>query len=227
MLLEHGPEARGVEASIDALGHQVDELEESEGWMGVRAKLVFCTDGDRVHIGLPWVWASVCEGPKALCTDGAPPCQEGTAGLDPSQRSSLASRAGVSTAYSAHSSHLVQEARVTDPDCLFCKIVDGTITADIVAHTDRALAFRDINPQAPAHILVIPREHVASLGVAADEHRDLLGAVLLLARDVARSEGIAESGFRTVLNTGDDGGQSVDHVHAHVLGGRSLEWPPG
>ena len=116
---------------------------------------------------------------------------------------------------------------MTDSDCLFCKIVDGTIPADIVAQTDRALAFRDINPQAPVHILVIPKQHVPSLGVAADEHSDLLGAVLVLARDVARSEGVAESGFRTVLNTGDNGGQSVDHVHAHVLGGRFLGWPPG
>ncbi len=116
---------------------------------------------------------------------------------------------------------------MADSDCLFCKIVAGTIPADIVAETDRALAFRDINPHAPVHILVIPKEHVPSLGVAGNEHRDLLGAVLLLARDVARSEGVAESGFRTVLNTGNDGGQSVDHVHAHVLGGRLFGWPPG
>ena len=116
---------------------------------------------------------------------------------------------------------------MADSDCLFCKIVAGTIPADIVAETDRALAFRDINPHAPVHILVIPKEHVPSLGVAGNEHRDLLGAVLLLARDVARSEGVAESGFRTVLNTGNDGGQSVDHVHTHVLGGRLFGWPPG
>lgn len=116
---------------------------------------------------------------------------------------------------------------MTDSDCLFCKIVEGAIPADIVAETDRALAFRDIDPQAPVHVLVIPKEHIPSLGVAGDEHRDLLGAVLLLARDVARSEGVAESGFRAVLNTGNDGGQSVDHVHVHVLGGRLFEWPPG
>ena len=98
---------------------------------------------------------------------------------------------------------------MNDPDCLFCKIVEGTIPADIVAQTGRALAFRDINPQAPVHVLVIPKQHLASLDVADDGDRDLLGDVLLMARDVARMEGITESGFRTVLNTGDDGGQSV------------------
>jgi histidine triad (HIT) family protein len=116
---------------------------------------------------------------------------------------------------------------VANSDCLFCKIVDGSIPSDVVARSERALAFRDVNPQAPVHVLVIPTEHVVSLGAAADEHRDLLGDVLLLARDVAHSEGIAEGGFRVVLNTGDDGGQSVHHVHAHVLGGRRLSWPPG
>lgn len=116
---------------------------------------------------------------------------------------------------------------MTDPDCLFCKIVQGAIPADIVGESDTALAFRDLNPVAPVHLLVIPKEHVASMGAATDGHRDLLGDVLLLARDVAGSEGIAGSGFRTVLNTGDDGGQTVHHLHAHVLGGRALAWPPG
>jgi len=116
---------------------------------------------------------------------------------------------------------------VTDPDCLFCKIVAGLIPADVVAESATALAFRDIDPKAPVHVLVVPRDHVSSVGGAEDAHRDLLGDVLILARDVARSEGIAESGFRTVLNTGDDGGQAVHHLHAHVLGGRALGWPPG
>ena len=113
------------------------------------------------------------------------------------------------------------------PDCLFCRIVDGAIPSDVVASTDRAMAFRDIAPKAPVHVLVIPREHVASLGAADDGHEGLLGHLLRLARDVARQEGVAESGFRVVLNTGDDGGQTVHHLHAHVLGGRSLGWPPG
>ena len=116
---------------------------------------------------------------------------------------------------------------MTDSDCLFCQIVAGKIPAEVVAETEHALAFRDIAPKAPVHVLVIPKEHVTSLGHAADGHQGLLGAVLLLARDVARDEGIAEGGFRTVLNTGDDGGQSVHHLHAHVLGGRVLGWPPG
>jgi histidine triad (HIT) family protein len=116
---------------------------------------------------------------------------------------------------------------VTETDCLFCKIVDRSLPAEIVAETDDALAFRDIDPKAPVHVLVIPKRHVASLAAADEEDRPLLGAVLLLARDVARAEGVEESGFRVVTNTGEDGGQSVAHLHAHVLGGRVLRWPPG
>lgn len=112
-------------------------------------------------------------------------------------------------------------------DCLFCRIVAGEIPADMVAESEAAFAFRDIDPKAPVHVLVIPKTHVASLGAATDDDAALLAEVMLLARDVARAEGIAETGFRTVLNTGDDGGQSVHHLHAHVLGGRGLAWPPG
>ena len=112
-------------------------------------------------------------------------------------------------------------------DCLFCKIVAGSVPGDIVARTDRAVAFRDIAPKAPVHVLVIPVEHVPSVGAALDEHEELLGHVLLVARDVAQAEGLADRGYRVVLNTGDDAGQSVDHLHAHVLGGRALDWPPG
>lgn len=112
-------------------------------------------------------------------------------------------------------------------DCLFCRIVAGEIPADVVHRDDHVLAFRDIDPKAPVHILVIPRVHVASLDAAADDQGALLGRILLTARDLARSEGIAEGGYRTVLNTGDDGGQSVHHLHLHLLGGRSLSWPPG
>ena len=117
--------------------------------------------------------------------------------------------------------------RVSQASCLFCKIVAGEIPADVVHDDDRLLAFRDIDPQAPVHVLVIPKEHVASLADTLDAHRDVLGGALLLARELALAEGIAEAGFRTVINTGRDGGQSVDHLHLHVLGGRALEWPPG
>ncbi|MEM7417629.1 MAG: histidine triad nucleotide-binding protein [Gemmatimonadota bacterium] len=110
--------------------------------------------------------------------------------------------------------------------CLFCRIVEGSIPADVVLETDRVLAFRDISPQAPTHVLVIPKRCIRSVADAADEDETLLGSVLLAARDVARQEGL-DDGFRVILNTGDEGGQTVFHLHAHVLGGRALGWPPG
>jgi len=116
---------------------------------------------------------------------------------------------------------------VADTDCLFCKVAKGGIPATIVHEDDEVVAFRDIDPKAPVHILVIPRRHVPSLEAAADDDGALLGRLLLVARDLARSEGIAEDGFRTVLNVGADGGQTVHHLHLHVLGGRGLGWPPG
>jgi histidine triad (HIT) family protein len=111
--------------------------------------------------------------------------------------------------------------------CLFCGIVGGTVPAEVVLETERVLAFRDIDPKAPTHVLVIPKKHVASLGAATDDDERLLGEVLVAVRDVARAEGIAESGFRAVTNTGKNGGQEVYHLHVHVLGGRTMEWPPG
>lgn len=116
---------------------------------------------------------------------------------------------------------------MTDENCLFCKIVERAIAADIVYETDRVLAFRDIGPQAPTHVLVIPKEHIPSLEDTTDDQGPLLGEMLLAARDVARSEGVAEAGFRAVINTGVDGGQTVPHLHLHVLGGRGMRWPPG
>lgn len=110
-------------------------------------------------------------------------------------------------------------------DCLFCRIVAGEIPAAIVWESEDYLAFRDITPQAPTHILVIPRRHVASLD-AADEGT-LLGGAMLAAAAVARQEGVADSGYRTVINTNADAQQTVFHLHVHVLGGRSLGWPPG
>ncbi len=115
----------------------------------------------------------------------------------------------------------------TNADCIFCKIVAGEIPAGRVYEDDRAVAFKDINPQAPTHALVIPREHVASLNDADESHEALLGHLLLVAARVARQEGHAEGGYRTVINTGPDAGQTVFHVHVHVLGGRRLTWPPG
>jgi histidine triad (HIT) family protein len=110
-------------------------------------------------------------------------------------------------------------------DCLFCKIARGQIPSRSVAHDDRYLAFHDVDPKAPTHVLVIPRQHVTSLDAADDEA--LLGGLLAFARRVARELGVAESGYRTVINTNRDGGQSVDHLHAHILGGRTMRWPPG
>jgi histidine triad (HIT) family protein len=110
-------------------------------------------------------------------------------------------------------------------DCLFCRIVRKEIPARIVAEDARFIAFRDINPQAPVHILVIPREHVASL----DDARDgaLIGGLTLFAAELARTEGIAARGYRVVFNTNAGAGQTVFHLHAHLLGGRDMRWPPG
>ena len=109
--------------------------------------------------------------------------------------------------------------------CIFCRIVGGTIPATVVASNDRAVAFKDLHPQAPVHLLVIPRRHVASLAEADDAAE--LGAVMALAAQVAREAGVAETGYRVVTNIGHDGGQTVGHLHLHVLGGRPFSWPPG
>jgi len=110
-------------------------------------------------------------------------------------------------------------------DCLFCKIVAGEIPATLVRRTDRLVAFRDVSPQAPVHVLVIPTEHLGSLADVQDGR--LLGEMLLLARDIAREEKIADDGYRVVFNTNRNGGQTVFHLHLHLLGGRRLTWPPG
>ena len=111
--------------------------------------------------------------------------------------------------------------------CIFCKIVAKEIPAKIVLENEHALAFHDLNPQAPTHVLVIPKTHVSGIAEAKETDAAALGAVLLLARDVAAKQGLVEGGYRTVINSGKDAGQSVFHLHAHVLGGRSLAWPPG
>lgn len=109
--------------------------------------------------------------------------------------------------------------------CLFCKIISREIPATIVAEDEHCLAFRDINPQAPTHVLVIPKEHVPSLNQMTDPA--VAGRVLAFARDIAIREGIAERGYRVVINTNAEAGQTVFHLHAHVLGGREQGWPPG
>lgn len=111
--------------------------------------------------------------------------------------------------------------------CLFCRIVAGEIPAQVVLEDDYAIAFRDINPQAPTHVLVIPRMHIASANALLPDHAELVGRIFLMAREVAAREGIDDRGYRLVMNTGPDGGQTVDHIHLHVLGGRSFAWPPG
>ncbi len=116
---------------------------------------------------------------------------------------------------------------MSEQSCLFCKIVAGAIPAEKVYEDDGAVAFRDINPQAPVHVLVIPREHIASLADAGETDAAKLGQLMLAAARVARQEGLSESGYRTVVNTGAGAGQSVFHIHLHVLGGRTLAWPPG
>ena len=110
-------------------------------------------------------------------------------------------------------------------NCLFCRIVRGEIPATIVAQNAHCVAFRDINPQAPTHVVIVPREHVASLNEAKDAA--MIGALALMAAGIARSEGIAERGYRTVFNTNADAGQTVFHLHLHLIGGRAMGWPPG
>jgi histidine triad (HIT) family protein len=112
-------------------------------------------------------------------------------------------------------------------DCLFCKIVGGEIPCKKVYEDDIIFAFEDITPQAPTHILIIPKDHFASLKEVPGTKKDLLGHILLKARGLAQEAGLDESGFRIVLNTGRDSGQAVFHIHFHLLGGRRMTWPPG
>ena len=112
-------------------------------------------------------------------------------------------------------------------DCLFCSIVAGKIPATIVHETDKTLAFRDINPRAPVHVLVIPKEHMESLLAVQPSHAEIIAAIHSAIQAVARQEKVDEKGFRVVVNNGKDSGQAVGHLHYHVLGGRKLGWPPG
>jgi histidine triad (HIT) family protein len=112
-------------------------------------------------------------------------------------------------------------------DCLFCKIAAGDIPAKVVYQDDEIVAFRDIHPAAPTHLLVIPRRHLTGLAAADQDDQALLGALLLVANRLARDEGLTDGGFRVVVNDGPNAGQSVDHLHVHLLGGRRMSWPPG
>jgi histidine triad (HIT) family protein len=111
--------------------------------------------------------------------------------------------------------------------CLFCKMVSGEIAPDKVFENDDVLAFRDINPQAPTHVLVIPKRHVGTLNELDEHTAELVGKMVLAAAEVARQEGFAEQGYRTIMNCNADGGQTVFHIHLHLLGGRVMGWPPG
>ena len=112
-------------------------------------------------------------------------------------------------------------------DCLFCKMISGEIQPDTVYEDDEVLGFRDINPQAPTHVLVVPKTHIATINDLQDKHTDLIGKLYLAAKKIAHDEGIAEEGYRTLINCNAGAGQTVFHIHLHVLGGRPMEWPPG
>ena len=112
-------------------------------------------------------------------------------------------------------------------DCIFCKIVAGEIPSTKVFSDDVCYAFEDLQPQAPTHVLVIPREHVDSMATAGEGHKDILGHLLLRAADIAREKGFSDDGYRVVINTNSDGGQTVFHLHVHLLGGRPFIFPPG
>jgi histidine triad (HIT) family protein len=111
-------------------------------------------------------------------------------------------------------------------DCLFCKILAGEIPANRIYEDEFCIAFPDINPQAPTHLLILPKEHIASQAKALPEHKLLLGHLLMAAADLAQAQKLSK-GYRVVINTGDDGGQTVHHLHVHLLGGRHMDWPPG
>jgi histidine triad (HIT) family protein len=112
-------------------------------------------------------------------------------------------------------------------DCLFCKFVSGELTPDTVYEDDDVLAFRDINPQAPCHVLIIPKKHIATLNDLTEEDADLMGKLYLAAAKVAKQEGLDEAGYRTLVNCNEQAGQTVFHIHLHLLGGRRMNWPPG
>ena len=116
---------------------------------------------------------------------------------------------------------------MSSEDCIFCKVVGGQIPADMVFEDDLCVAFNDISPQAPTHILIVPREHIDSLDKASEDKKDVIGHLLLAGARIARDKGFSENGYRIVINTNSDGGQTVFHLHVHLLGGRQFIFPPG
>ncbi len=116
---------------------------------------------------------------------------------------------------------------MSDPDCLFCKILAGDIPADIIYESDTAIAFRDVNPRAPTHVLIVPREHIATINDIGPEQEAIVGSLFSAARAIAAQEGLSDDGYRAVMNCNADAGQTVFHLHLHLLGGRILGWPPG
>lgn len=115
----------------------------------------------------------------------------------------------------------------SNSDCLFCKILGGDIPADIVFESETALAFRDINPKAPTHVIIIPRQHIPTINDISEDDHAIVGSLYSAARTIAAVEGIADEGYRVVMNCNAAAGQSVFHIHLHLLGGRTLGWPPG
>ncbi|MGM9551673.1 MAG: histidine triad nucleotide-binding protein [Clostridia bacterium] len=112
-------------------------------------------------------------------------------------------------------------------DCLFCKIISGEIPSSKVYEDDNVYAFNDISPEAPVHVLIVPKEHISSANDLTDENSDIVSKIFIAAKKIAKEKNIAENGYRIVNNCGEDGGQTVKHLHFHLLGGRSLAWPPG
>ncbi len=116
---------------------------------------------------------------------------------------------------------------MNNADCLFCKFISGELDTDIVFETDKVIAFRDINPQAPTHVLIVPRKHIATINDLTETDSDEIGYLYLVAKELAKEEGFDEEGYRVVMNCNAAAGQTVFHLHLHLLGGRSFTWPPG
>ncbi len=116
---------------------------------------------------------------------------------------------------------------MSDPDCIFCKIAAGDIDADIVYQSEELVGFRDLNPQAPTHVLIIPRRHISTINDITESDAEMIGQLIVAAKEIAAQEGISEPGYRLTMNCNAGAGQSVFHVHLHLLGGRQFTWPPG
>ncbi len=112
-------------------------------------------------------------------------------------------------------------------DCIFCKIIKKQIPCEIVYEDDKVIGFKDINPQAPLHIVIVPREHIDDLNSLKQEQGEIIGHIFIVAKEIAKTLDVADSGYRVVTNCGEQGGQTVQHIHFHLLGGRRLQWPPG